>query len=805
MSDLAVLVVATAVAYLPGSAVLWALRRRRPGPRRPLLVLALAPAVSVSVAGVLSVITAAPGLSYGPVGLLLVTVAIAAMPVAAHVRARRAPAAVAAPADRRTPDWPTLAAGGLMVATAIGFGFWSWLHGLGGLATLPQEHDMVIHAMQTAYITRSGHAAPWQLVPADVITGQPVSFYPAGFHLLAAATAGLTGDLVRSLNAMTVVFLAGVVCLGAAALAEVAARQLGLGARSGVLVGGFAALVMAGEYRPGYHLMHDGGILANAAALVMVPGVVAGLMWLPRLRRTAAVGVGLAAAGAVWAHPSAAVSIVLTGLLWWAGQLVSPIGRRWLRGLVVPLLVAGVVGTVLLVPAVGPGLVTAGRTGAFPPDLYAVSFRDALGNTFGFPFSGWIDPDNARSQAWVVLLLALGVATVLALRRGLGPVFAWAGWSVVVMAMWVSPGIGFEAPITGFYYNAMLRVWSHVALLAPVLAGLGVVLTADRVAVLGRRLVPVPARWTALAMIGVGFVGYATGPAVGYARVDEESVATRYRTPDFVRVGPDDQRAIAWLADRVRPGERVLNSPNDGSTYLYVERGVPVVNVYTLGLPGVPYSYRLLESFNTYPTDEAVRQQVRELNVRWVYVDSEAPRIGSNGSPEGWAGDQRVRAGPRAGRSRRAARPDRGVPVRHGHRLRAGPGGDGRPGHIARDGSRRGPVPGRLHRIAAGPDVRPGRDRDGHRGGGREPDHRLGGAGRRRPDAVGAPGLAGRGPDGKRRRSRRRQRHRGGRRHRRRSGRRRRRPAGRDLPDPAGAAGDFLLSANPEGFHHGQP
>ena len=36
-----------------------------------------------------------------------------------------------------------------------------------------------------------------------------------------------------------------------------------------MLVGGLAALVMAGMYRPGYHLMHDGGILANAAALAL--------------------------------------------------------------------------------------------------------------------------------------------------------------------------------------------------------------------------------------------------------------------------------------------------------------------------------------------------------------------------------------------------------------------------------------------------------------------------------------------------------------------------------------------------------
>ena len=134
------------------------------------------------------------------------------------------------------------------------------------------------------------------------------------------------------------------------------------------------------------------------------------------------------------------------------------------------------------------------------------------------------------------------------------------------------------------------------------------------------------------------FVGYAAGPAVGYARIAETSVATRYRTPDFVRIGPDDDAAIAWLAAHVQPGERVFNSANDGSTYLYVERGIPVVNIGTLGLTGVPYTYRLLQTFNSYPTDPAVRRLLLDLDVRWAYVDTDTPTIGSAGSPENWAG-----------------------------------------------------------------------------------------------------------------------------------------------------------------------
>jgi hypothetical protein len=628
--DVLVLAAALLVTGLPGIVLLLAL-----GVRRPVVLLAAGPGVSVVVAGFVAIVSALVGVRFGAVG---VGAAVGALVVAVVLSGRGA--------RRLTRPWAAPVAGSLgaaMILTGVGFAAWSWLTGLGGISTPPQEHDMIIHAMQTAYIARSGVAAPWLLVPADVLSGGPVSFYPSGFHLLAALTAGLTGDIVASINAVTVVLLAIVGPTGVAALTIVAARDLRLGRGTAVLAGGIAALVLAGSYRPGFHLMHDGGIVGNAAALSMVPGAVAALLALPALRRTAAAGPGLAAGGAVWVHPSASMSIGLTVLSWWAGQVMASEGRHRLRELPVPLAITAAVGLVAVLPAVLPGIVTAGRTGAFPPDTGPTSFRDAVGSTFSYPIAGWLDQAQSQSQVWMAVLTVVGAAAVLALRRGSGAVLAWVVWSVVLIGAWLSPAEGFEAPITGFFYNAMLRTWSHVSLVGPVLAGLGVVLVANRLALVVRRRaarVSPPARLVAPVLVIASFLVYALGPAVEYARTNEEAVATRYRTPDFVRVGPDDRAAIDFLAARVTPGERVFNSPNDGSTYLYVLRGVPVVNVYTLGLPGVPYSYELLEDFREYPTDESVREQLRELNVRWVYVDSSAPGIGSNGSPEGWAGSE---------------------------------------------------------------------------------------------------------------------------------------------------------------------
>ena len=71
MDDALVFVAAAVVAYVPGLVLLAAVSVP-PG----LLMVALAPAASVAVAGVTAVLVAPVGLPFGPVALLVVTAAV---------------------------------------------------------------------------------------------------------------------------------------------------------------------------------------------------------------------------------------------------------------------------------------------------------------------------------------------------------------------------------------------------------------------------------------------------------------------------------------------------------------------------------------------------------------------------------------------------------------------------------------------------------------------------------------------------------------------------------------------------------
>ncbi|MFI9811890.1 DUF6541 family protein [Saccharothrix variisporea] len=623
--DLGVLAVALLVVIVPGAALAAAL-----GVRRPLWFVGMSVPASAGLATVTAVVCAVVGVSYGPVALGVVTVVLLAVGVPRLVRACRA--RLAGPPT--PPPWRVArVAGPVLVSAAVVLSVFTWWSGMRGLATVGQEHDMITHHLATAYIERTGRGAPWQLMPTDLLDGSDVGFYPAGLHLLMAPVAASTAGTVVGVNAVTVVVLGLVWPVSVAALGHVAAVRARL-ERGAPLVAGVAAVVAVGLYRPVFSLVHEGGILPNAVTLVLAPGLLAVLLTVPR-RWEPVVVAGVAVAGVVAVHPSAVATVGFSLLAWWVGDAITD-RRRAVR--VLPRLVAvGAVAAVTSSPVLFQAMGSVAGTAGAGADIGPRPFGSALGDALGMVYSGYIPGHRGDAQWAAASATLLGAVAVLVSRRGYGVLVAWTAWLVVEVAFLSTAGRPVVAPLTGFFYHAHLRVWSHLSLFAPVLAGLGVVLVAWAVARRAARVVR-RVRWSAVGFVVVAALAYLARPGIGYARVEADYVASRYARPDFVRVGPDDERAIAWLADRVRPGERVLNSANDGSTFLYVERGVPVVNVSSLGSARAPHTYRLLRDFNTFPHDDQVRRMLRELDVRWVYVDANAPTIGSGSSPENWVG-----------------------------------------------------------------------------------------------------------------------------------------------------------------------
>jgi hypothetical protein len=628
--------VAMVVAFLPGAALLCAL-----GIRRPVWLVALAAPCSVAVASWTGNIAALTGLPFGRFALGGVTLVLLAAGAIVALRGRSL-RGIGGPLAT-TPNRASLlvrAGSAVLLGLAVLRSLRTWWSGLGGgIDTVPQEHDMVLHVVLTSFIARTGHGATWQLGPVDLLDGGPSFFYPAGFHLLAAVTAQLLGgDTVAGVNAMTVALVVFAATAGVGCLALVAARRAGLGREGAIVAATLAVVVATSLYRPTYQLVHDGGILANVAAFALVPGALAGVLAFRSFSWTRVVAVGVGCAGVVTVHPSAIASLGVTVVAWWVGEVLLRRERARVRAQVVPVVAAGVVAALLSSPTLLRAVGVSGRTTGFPVDSSRTPVPEAIGLTFGFPYGGYLDPSQSISQAVPAVLVVLAAVVLLVARRGWGPLMAWTGWTLVVLGRLVAPTSLVVAMITGFFYNAYLRVASHLAILAPVVIGIATVIAANVVvAWLRRRRVALPVQVVAAGLALLVALGYLAVPGRTYSAVDTEAVATRYAHPDFTRVDNDDIRAIDYLASVVRPGQRVMNSANDGSTYLYIDKGIPVVNIGTLGLDDEPYTYELLADFNHLGRDREVGRLVRDLDIRWVYVDSKAPTIGSGYSPGGWA------------------------------------------------------------------------------------------------------------------------------------------------------------------------
>lgn len=651
-SDVLVPIVGLLVLAVPGL-----LLQLAAGVRDKLWLAAMTAPLSVGVFVIAGVCSAIPGLSYTPLLVVVVTVVLAAV-VFLIARRRRhwgyAPAAEEPDGlsflPALTPRFARLAklAAVAFCLVAVALALQPWRSGLGGWDTYPQEHDTIIHTVLVGFIAHTGEGAPWQLLPLDLITGQPVSFYPSGLPLTAALTGDLTGGPIEGFNIVNALMVGPVFVLGCAALTAAVLRRLRIRAEWIALAGGVAAIVAAGLYRPGVNLLHDGGIAPNAVAMSLTPGIIAGIVTLGRSQwlRAALLGIGLA--GIFSVHPSVVASVGASVVVFWIAEAFTRDGRRVLRTQWPVLAGAAVMAAVAAAGQVIGSLGQAGRTGSWLPDIPPAPLGDAVGTNLMLTYGGYYDNEQVYAQAAAGILALAGAVAVLLTRKGWTALALWGFWLVVSIDFKISPGAGFGSTIGSLFYKSYVRIQAHVSVFVPVLAAIAVVFAAAGIA----RLVAAPPKLPSFArvlrrsgpvtagLVVLFAVGYVVSAGIPYEHRNAEVVASRYAKPEFVRVNDDDRKASSWLADRVQPGERVMNSANDGSTYAFTEDNVPVVNVVTLGAIQAPYTYALLEKFDDYPDDPEIRKTILDLNIRYVYVDSEAPTMGAGpGAPEEWLGE----------------------------------------------------------------------------------------------------------------------------------------------------------------------
>lgn len=652
MGDLVVLAATGLLLFLPGGAVLLALTGTSWRASWPVL-LAAAPVATVGIAYLSTVLTHTVGIRYG-LESFSVVVLVAVVLVVGTRRARGHPVWAF---TRSSPDRPRdgkfwqrhlgTILGLLATAAAALTSLITWTRGLGSLATPPQEHDTITHTLITAYIARSGNAAPGDSWPIDLLSGQPDSFYPQGFHAAAALVVDFGVDPVTAMNAMMLAIFAFAVPCGLLALGSL----LDLGGLER-LAGGAAAILAVVAYRPVYALMHDGGILANAVALSLAPGAVAVLVavfhrarsrepsgrehLLRRLPFTDALVCALVMVGAFAVHPTSAALVGVGVLTWVFGDLVLrwpgwPALRTW--GLTVGM--AAIVAGIAVVPIVVNVLRAVGTVTTWPRDFPVTPLPQALGVSLGMPYAGFLDPAVVMSQPILAGLSLAGVACALTTRRHGGLLLAWLAWLIILLNFLSETGLPVVTTVANLFYNSYVRISGGLAPYQWLLIGVAVV-TLGRLLAVGLSGVAVRVSRMSMARSGPLAAAFAfalilglVGLSAGYIDTNSRALASRYATPDFFRVDEDDRAAIAFLAENVEPGERVMNNANDGSTFLYVYEGIAIVETAPLANSEAVYTQQLLLDFGDLDTDQSVQDLVRDFNIRWVYMDTDSPPIGS--------------------------------------------------------------------------------------------------------------------------------------------------------------------------------
>ena len=547
------LLVAVAVFYVPGLAVVAALRLRG------LALVALAPAASTVLLSALAIVFGALGIPWAPWSIVLGVLAVVVLVwVAAILLGPRR--AVTSPGPRAIL-WVGLAAGVVLGAMRIGLY-------IGDPNAISQSNDAVFHLNVLRWILEAGTASSFDLT--DVVDAG--GFYPGAWHAVTSSVALLSGaDIPVAVNVVTMVTAVVVWPVGIAWLVRQATSSQITAAVAAALSPALLTFPMLMvQWGVLYPNLLSVALLPTAAAVVAAtPGWISGRGPVDAGGRGAVLS-AVALLGALGALALAQPATLLAWLIlavafstgWALPRALRARGRR-------RALLWGALAAIWIVAVTVWFILTRSTTGShWPP------FRGKIAAVVDVVFNGQV----MLPLAIVVSVFAI-IGLLIAARR---PQLRWlaASWLVIGGLYILVASIGqpwLRQWLLGAWYADPYRL----AALAPVvvipLAAIGIVAAVAWIAERLRRprLVGEVSVGAAAAIVLVGLV---TAPVVLMPKVmenqwDEES---RYEIGNDTWLSSDEREILERLPEHVPAGSRVIGNPSTGTGFGYVMSGVDV-------------------------------------------------------------------------------------------------------------------------------------------------------------------------------------------------------------------------------------
>ncbi|MDF2916399.1 MAG: hypothetical protein K0S70_616 [Microbacterium sp.] len=543
-------VVGTLIIFIPGMVIL-------AFSGAPAKLWGLSPALGVGVIAGSGIVWGVFGWNWGPLAVLITTVAAAAV---AWALSRRTPG-ITRPA-RLVPRYiiPLALVGGLGVLA-----FWRlYMSVVPGPDAIGQLQDTMFHIDVVRYILENQDGSSAHTGYMDG-SANASGFYPAGWHATAALLVQLTGvSIPVAATALSAVLTVVVFPLSSITLAV---TVFGASRTLVVSVGVAAQLFGAFPWR----FLSWGQLYSNLMAMSLLPAVIAAIILTIRMWRGSTVGMkvlqiellAIALAGVALAQPNTVFALGIIGYLFLLNAILT-------AGLTVraTALRAALLTVVLAV----------GWTG-----LYVAPFMQRtvtwVWNSFETPAQAFGEATSLGfngGQGQFVLAAITIVGALLVLRRR--PDAAWLPASAAAFGIFYILAAGSEGRIrdflTGFWYHDSYRLAALVAMLGVPLAGLLAAHVLRIVAAAMRSRMGAKAPYVAGAIALVLAAISLASPAMAQQR---EWVRLSFATDDAWMLSPAERDFLGQVAETVPEDAVIANNPYDGSGLAYGLYGTDVL------------------------------------------------------------------------------------------------------------------------------------------------------------------------------------------------------------------------------------